>query len=234
MPHAHVRPVLLALAAIVALTAACNGDETVEVPDIDAREVLDQSAERMEALESFAFEVEHENGTTEIVGGLGMVSATGAVQGTERMRLEVEARFANTNIQSGLVILPGESYLQNPITGRWQRQDDLDISEFFDPASGVTALMRGTTAVEVVGSEAVGGVDCYQLEATLDSADLVGFVGNAEPGREVTAHLWVGVDDLLVRRIELAGPLAPDDAGDIVRRITLSDFDADVEITAPA
>ena len=136
-PHRRRRGsgVLLGVAIVAAFAAAsCRDDATFDVGDVDARDVLDRSAEQMGALTSFAFEVEHENGATEIVGGIQMVSATGAVQGTERMRLAIEARFANTNIQTAIVILPGEGYLQNPITGRWQREDNLDVSEFFDPA----------------------------------------------------------------------------------------------------
>ncbi|MDA0815380.1 MAG: LppX_LprAFG lipoprotein [Chloroflexi bacterium] len=235
-PHRRRRGsgVLLGVAIVAAFAAAsCRDDATFDVGDVDARDVLDRSAEQMEALTSFAFEVEHENGATEIVGGIQMVSATGAVQGTERMRLAIEARFANTNIQTAIVILPGEGYLQNPITGRWQREDNLDVSEFFDPARGVTGLMRNVTSVEVVGGEAIAGVDAYVLEARLDSGNLDVFVGNATGGREVRARVWIGVDDLLVRQIEVDGPLAPNDDEEIVRRLILSDFNADVAIVAP-
>jgi len=233
-PALMLRLVAPTAVPLMFVLAACGGGGgSVDVEGVDARDVLDRSAERMEALTSFAFEVEHENGATEIVGGIRMVTASGAVQGTDRMRLEVQARFANTNIQTGIVILPGEGYLQNPLTGRWQRQDGMDISDFFDPARGVTALMRGTTAVEVVGSERIDGVDSYILQATLDSGDLGIFVGNAPAGHDVSARVWIGVEDLLVRQVEVYGPLAPNDTDNVVRRLLLSDFDATVEIIAP-
>ncbi|MEX2375792.1 MAG: LppX_LprAFG lipoprotein [Dehalococcoidia bacterium] len=228
-----IRVAMLAALVVGLVTAACGSDEAFDVSDVDAADVLDRSAERMEALSSFAFEVQHENGATAIVGGIQMVSATGAVQGTDRMQLDIQARFANTNIETGIVILPGEGYLQNPITGRWQRQGGMDISEFFDPARGVTGLMRGTSSVEVVAGDTVDGVSTYVLEAQLDSGDLGVFVGNAPAGREVTARIWIGMDDLLVRRIEVNGPLTPGDAENVVRRLILRDFDSVVEITAP-
>jgi hypothetical protein len=149
------------------------------------------------------------------------------------MQLEVEARFASTNIRTGIVILPGEGYLQNPLTGRWERQDGIDISTLFDPATGVTGLMRAATGVEVVDREDASGVDSYVIESVVDSGNLQVFVGNATPGNAVTARVWIGVEDLLVRKIEVSGALAPNDADDILRRLTLSDFDAVDEITAP-
>ena len=226
--------ILAVLVLFGVLLAGCGGDgESGDFSDVDATELLDRSADRMEQVGSFAFEVDHENGATQIVAGINMVHAEGAVQGTDRMQLEVEARFASTKIKTGIVILPGEGYLQNPLTGRWQQQDDLDTSSLFDPATGVTGLMRAATDVEVVDREDVDGVDSYVLETSVDSGNLQVFVGNATPGTAVTARVWIGVDDLLVRRIEVVGPLAPNDAEDILRRLTLSDFDEVVEITAP-
>jgi len=230
------RALMLVSAALVVagLLAACGGDgDSFEVGGVDAQDLLDRSAARMEALNSFHFQVEHENGATEIVGGIRMVSASGAVEGRDRMRLEVLARFGNQNIQTGLIITPEGDYLQNPITGRWQQQDNIDISGFFDPASGVTALMRGATEVTVVGGEVLAGVETYVLRAILDSGDLQVFVGDAPPGRSVTARVWIARDDLLVRQVEVTGALAPGDADDIVRRLILSRFDEPAEIAPP-
>ncbi len=230
----RIAVILVLATTAVALLGACGGDEEAgDFADVDARDLLARSADRMEQVDSFAFEVEHENGSTQIVGGIRMERAEGRVQGTERMQLEVEARFASTNIRTGIVILPGEGYLQNPITGRWERQDGIDISSLFDPATGVTGLMRAATDVEVVDREDADGVDSYVVESTVDSGNLQVFVGNAAPGNPVNARVWIGVEDLLVRQIEVVGPLAPNDASDILRRLTLSDFDEVVEITAP-
>ncbi len=235
MRHRFASILVVAAAVMaVAFLVGCSGDDGGgDFSDVDATDLLARSADRMEQVESFAFEVDHENGATQIVAGINMMHAEGAVQGTDRMQLEVEARFAATNIKTGIVVLPGEGYLQNPITGRWQRQDELDISSLFDPATGVTGLMRAATGVEVVDREGVDGVDSYVLQTSVDSGNLQAFVGNTRPGNAVTTRVWIGVDDLLVRRIEVVGPIAPNDADNVLRRLTLSDFDEVVEITAP-
>ena len=41
------------------------------------------------------------------------------------------------------------------------------------------------------------------------------------------------MDDPLVYRIEVHGPISDGEADDIVRRLDLSDFDADFDIVAP-
>lgn len=223
----------VALLAWAALLVACGGGgEADGETDVDAAALLVEAAARMEAVDSFRFVVEHEGGSTQIVQGLGMVRAEGAVQGTERMSLDVQARFATTNVRVGIVVLPGEGYLSNPITGRWERAE-ISIADLFDPASGVTGIMRSVEDPVVTGRERVGGVETYVVEATVASEELTAFVGNAQAGRTVAARAWVGVDDPLVYRLEVTGAVAPNDTETVVRRVILSAFDEPVEIVAP-
>lgn len=223
----------LALLAFLALAlGACGGGSDDDVSDVDAEALLEAAAARMDGVTSFHFKVDHENGVTPIVAGLGMTTAEGDVQGADRMQIEVNARFAGTNVRVNLVILPDESYLSNPITGRWERQD-LDISQFFDPSNGVTALMRAVTGAKTVGRESIDGVDVYVVEATVDSGDLDLFVSQSQAGTPVAARVWIGVDDPLVYRVQVEGPLSPGEDAGIVRRLDLSAFDEPIEITAP-
>lgn len=226
------RALVLWLLLAAGLVAACGGDGGADVGDVDADAVLEASADRMEGLQSFHFVVEHENGTTPIVRGLGMTAAEGDVVGAGRMRLDVTARLGTTNVRVGIVVLPEASYISNPITGRWE-EEEIDVREIFDPATGVTGLMRQVTEVEAVDREEVDGIDAYVLESSVDAGNLTPFVSTAQPGTPVDVRVWVGVEDPVVHRIEVAGRVAPDDADDIVRRITLSRFDEPIEIAAP-
>ena len=70
------------------------------------------------------------------------------------------------------------------------------------------------------------------VEATIDSGDLA-FFQNAAAGFPVAARMWVGVDDPLVHRIELGGPIAAGEAETILRRLELSRFNEDVDIVPP-
>lgn len=227
-----IRLPLVLAAAILLIATACGGDGGADVGDVDALALLQTSAAAMDAVESFHFEVEHEGGVTEIVRGLGMSRAEGDVVGDDRMRLQVEARFAMTNVEVGIVVLPGQSFLSNPITGRWE-EEEIDISDLFDPAAGVTGIMREVTTAEAVDREDIDGREMVVLEATVDSTHLEPFVSNAEPGQPVLCRVWIAVDDSLVYRLEARGAVAPADSEGMVRRINLSAFNEPVEITAP-
>jgi hypothetical protein len=212
--------------------AACGGDDGPPVDGVDAVALLAASATRTEQVESFHFVLEHERGVTEIVRGVSMERAEGDVAGGQRMRVEIEGSAGPLNIELGIVILDDESWITNPLTGRWEREQ-ISIEELFDPAIGVTALMRAVTAPRVTGTDRIGDVQAYRVEATVDSGKVQLF-GDPQPGQTLKATAWVGADDPLVLRIELEGPLQRGEREDLVRRITLSRFDSDPEIVAPA
>jgi hypothetical protein len=241
---------LLALLAVVlALSAAaCSGGDADEpaaptaaatatsppVPTptpVDPADVILESADRMEGVDRFHFTLDHENGASEIVRGIMMVYAEGNFDGAERMRAEIEGALGTVKFETAVIVLPEGSWLQNPFDRSWERED-ISIDEFFDPHDGVAALMRKVTAPVLHGREEVGGVETYRIEVTADSGDLAIFP-TAEPGFEVRATLWIGVEDLLLHRVDVRGPISEDEASDILRRLELSRFGEDVDIAPP-
>ena len=233
---------LAALAVLVAtalLLVACPGEEEPEATPTptptealpDPGELMLAAADRMAGVEKFHFVLEHENGTSEIVQGIEMVRAEGDIGGTEQLQAEIEGRLGTLAFETGIVVLPDQGWLRNPLTQRWQREE-ITVSALFDPQQGAVALMRTATATGLGGREAVRGTDCWVVEASTDSGELVFFRG-VEAGFEVKATVWIGVDDPLVHRIELRGPISSSELDTVVRRLELSNFDQDVDIVPP-
>ena len=228
----------LALAGGLALlaAAACSpgGDDAgkAEFAAIDAEALLGRAADRMERIESFRFALTHENGATEIARGLLMESAEGEVVGSESLRAEVRARAGPLAVDIEIRIVDGEGWITNPLTGRWERED-ITLESIFDPAGGVTALMRAASGARVTGRESVGGAAVYRVEASVESADLGLLVPGAAAGRTLVARAWVGVDDELVRRVEILGAASAFEDEEIVRRLEISDVGGTFTIEAP-
>ncbi len=224
--------VALVLAALAPL-AGCGGggDDDLDLEGIDAATLLRAAADRTDQARSFHFLLEHEGGTTQIVRGLNMERAEGEVAGADRLRVEVKANAGPLNLNVEIVVIGEEAWITNPLTGRWERED-ISIEEVFDPANGVTAIMRAASEAQLTGTEKVGGIRSYRVEATVDSGDVTLF-GEPRPGATLLAVAWIGVDDPLVQRIEIVGGLASREPDDLVRRLTLSRFDAEIEIAPP-
>jgi hypothetical protein len=213
------------------LIAACGGND-VDTDDVDAEQLLESAAARMDEVETFHFALTHEGGTAEIVRGLRMRSAEGDVAGPDRMQMTVAASAGPVNVELSMIVLPDESWMTNPITGRWERES-ISLADFFDPASGVTGIMRLVTDATVTGSERIGGVDTYVVEASVDSGDLTFLASDATPGRTLPARAWIGVEDSLVYRLEVEGAVGAGEPEGLLRRLTLSRFGDDIEITPP-
>ncbi|HJM75688.1 MAG TPA: LppX_LprAFG lipoprotein [Dehalococcoidia bacterium] len=229
-----MRRTALASLLLLALTlaVACGDDgAAANLDSVDPSALLLAAADRTEAVTSFHFVLEHENGSTEIVRGLQMKRAEGDVIGSDRLRAEIEASLGPLNLEGSIVILEDKAWITNPLTNRWERED-LSIEELFDPASGVTALMRGVSAPQLLGTESVDGARSYRVEATVDSS-AVQIFGPAPAGQMLEAAVWIGIDDSLVRRIEVRGALRAGEPDDLVRRVTLSQFNVEFEIVAP-
>jgi lipoprotein LprG len=148
------------------------------------------------------------------------------------MQATIKGSLGPADFDLGIVILGPDAWLQNPITHRWDNED-ITIDQVFDPQQGVIGLLRSAQSPAVAGTEKVDGVRCYRIEATLDSGDLTLLPGDPQPGRAVPTVAWVGVDDPLVHRIEIRGPVASGESDNLVRTLTLSRFDEDVSIAPP-
>ena len=55
----------------------------------------------------------------------------------------------------------------------------------------------------------------------------------ARPGLTVGIETWIDVNDSRIRQVYLQGPIAPGEPENIVRKITLSDFDEEITIEPP-
>ena len=228
----RLTPVMLLALAVLLVASACgddDGEPGAAAPD--PQQLLLDAADRMEQARSFHFVLEHENGGIEIVRGIEMTRAEGDVDGATRLQAEVEGTLGPFSFEVGIIILPGESWIQNPITQRWEREE-ISIDALFDPSDGIVALMRSARSPEILRRERIGGVDTYRVTAMVESGDLTVFPG-AEPGRDVPATAWIGVDAPFVYLLEIRGPIADGEADDIIRRLELSRFDEPVDIAPP-
>lgn len=223
---------LVAGASALVVAACGGGDDGGTVEGVDADALLESAAARMDQVDAFHFVLTQENGTTDILMGLELVAAEGDIAGVDRAQLEVRAKLGSSNIEVGIVILPEGSYITNPLTGRWQ-EAEVSISSFFNPETGMTALMRAVTDAKATRRVQAGGVDTYLVEALVDSGNLDLFAAGAPPGRELVARAWIGVDEPLVYRVEIEGAVMEGEAANTVRRLELSRFDEPVEISAP-
>ena len=94
-------------------------------------------------------------------------------------------------------------------------------------------MIQGASDLQNDGSEDVGGVDCYRVTGKVQADKLKPLLNTAEGTQELDMELWIGKDDMLLRRLRLTGPISPDEDANAVRTVELSKFDEAVQIAAP-
>lgn len=225
--------VLLVLLLSMLLAVGCRAGAPIATPaPPTAAEVLAAAATRAEQTQRFHFLLEHERGATTIVRGIQMTRAEGDVDGPGRVQAAVKGMFSGLNFETGVVILGPDAWLQNPLTRRWE-PEAITVRQFFDAQQGVAAMLRKARDPRLAGTEEVGGVPAYRVDASLDAAELTLLPGAPLAGQRLDASAWIRVADSAVLRIELRGAAAEGDSADLLRRLTLSRHDADVRIEPP-
>ena len=229
---------LAMLVGALALAAACGGGGEKAAPTPatlpQADEVLPKVVERVAALKSFHFRLEHENGLSPIPFDLKLKTAEGDVQVPDRMQAKLETDVAGALLRVEVIGIGEEGWMTNPFSHEWQALPaGTSISAIFDPAAGIQAVARSLQEVRVAGVEKVGGDNTYLLEGQVDSGVLEAAAPIAEPGLTVNVKVWVGVDDYNIRQVRLEGPFAPGEPENIVRILYLSKFDEPVSIEPP-
>jgi hypothetical protein len=104
---------------------------------------------------------------------------------------------------------------------------------FFDPKRGILAVIQGASDLKRAGSEDIGGVSCYRVTGKVQAAELKPLLSTARGTQTLDMELWIGKDDMLLRRLQLSGPISPDESADAVRTVDLSQFDEALKIAPP-
>jgi hypothetical protein len=217
------------LLAVVLLAAGCGGSSGPP-----PEELVAASIEKTAAVESFHVVVDIQN-VSAGESGLALSFLDGDVVVPDRVQARVSGSFLGVPLSTELIVVGEEYYLKIPFTGRWRTIDVGTVPvAFFDPATGVLAVIEDVDDLAHDGSEEVADVDCYRLTGTLSSSSLEPLLPEAEGDEVVPLTIWIGKDDELLRRLQLDGPISPTEPDDAVRTIELSAFDEPVTITAPS
>jgi hypothetical protein len=242
-----IRPLVVVLAAF-ALVVTASGDDKKDNDTSggataprqpDPAVLARQAADAVEALTSFHFLLEHENGGSPIVLNLNMSRAEGDIVKPDRIRADVDAvatQLGNANVKVKVFNVGDKGVISNPFNTRQYipLPANVQLKDIVDPGAGVTKAMRAAQNLQITGEETVNGVAAWRLEGEIDAAELQDFASVAEPGYKVKGIALVGKEKPLVHRVRLEGPLGPNDAPNIVRKIELSKFDEKFDIQLPS
>jgi LppX_LprAFG lipoprotein len=222
---------LLAVALLAApALAACSGDGDGE----SAADLLARAETTLDDAGSAHFVLESRNAPesgTVLVGGEGDIARPASFEGT----LKVLA--LGSTLDLAVVSVDGTVYAQLPFTSTFSVVDPADFGfgdpgAMLDPETGISQLLEGAESAELGEERRVDGEVVREVTAEIPGELVEQVLTSEDPSQPVQARFSIATETGELRRAELTGPFftAGDDA---TYTLDLSDFGADVEITAP-
>jgi lipoprotein LprG len=166
-----------------------------------------------------------------LIGGEGDIARPASFEGT----LKVLA--LGSNLDLSVVSVDGTVYAQLPFTSTFSVVDPAafgfgDPGALLDPETGISQLLASAESATLGEERRVDGEVVREVTAELPGDLVEQILTSEDPSTPVRARFSIATETGELRRAELTGPFfaAGDDA---TFTLDLSDFGADVEITAP-
>lgn len=235
-------PVCLLVALVLMSNVAGCGPAPTPVPTAtlepppDPKATLARAVANLLSLDSAAFTLEHQIGSTALLPGLVMKKATGVVDIPDRLRLTVEAEVTSpqTFVEINVIIVGQQAYMTDFFTGQWRPVplESLPVN-FLDFGQTLAGILDAVTDPALAGVEEVEDRHQQRVAGLVLSEALEPLVPGAEEGLEVELDLWVDGESGLLRRVLITGPVVPGDVPDTVRLLSIGDVNVPVDITPP-
>lgn len=210
----------------------------------DAVALLERSAQALTDLETFAFEMETIRGSSTIMAGFELKSVSGVVRRPTDLSAEVSVSIPLGDLTVGAVSIDGTFWIQDPLSdGEWMELGQVgEIQTLINPDFLVLQAVKLVQDAKITGGGKVDGEDTTIVEGEVDFSGLLdrfgGMGAEADQVRDfisdkpVLVTFWIDEDDR-IREVEMIGPILSTETDDVVRVVTLSEFNEPVEIEAP-
>jgi len=234
------------------LPAGAGAQESAGTPELDiqgeedAVALLERSAQALADLETFAFGMETVRGASTVLAGFELKSVSGVVRRPTDLSAEVEVSIPLGNLTVGAVSLDGTFWIQDPLSdGTWMELGQMgEIQTLINPDFLILQAVKLVQNAEIVGDSEVDGVETTMVEGEVDFSGLLDRFGGVDPDAQaqiedfiadepVLMTFWIDAEDR-IREVEMIGPILSSETDDVVRVVTLSAFNEEVEIERPA
>ena len=230
MSQRRSRTAALALAVLLApALAACSSE-----PEESATELLERARTTLDDAPTahFVLDSDGEPGATAtLLGGEGDILRPDSFAGA----LRVSALGSEVEVE--VVSVAGTVYAKLPFGTGFTVVDPAqfgvgDPGALLDADTGISQLLTGAQDAELGEERRVDGEVVREVTASLPGDLVEQVLASQDPSSAVQARLSIATESGQLRRVELTGPFfsATEDA---TYTLELSDFGADVEITAP-
>ena len=199
---------------------------------IRAYEVVANAAAAMGQVSSFRFRLTHPAGSTELLGGLALERADGAVVTPDQLSVKADAYLGTLFVGVEAIVIDNQHFITNPLSGEWSEVSPEDSPLSFLNPAGLIANILGLVREADYASLPKPGEDLV-IEAVISSYALSPLVGDVIEGVDVDLVLTFDPASFVLKSARISGLLQEPDEPDAVRLVELTDFNSEIEIVPP-
>lgn len=224
-----LKPVSLAIGALVLMSASGCGD----TPSLPAEQVIQKAAPAIQAANSFHFTLETGK-VPKAPPGIFINGVDGDVAKPNKLSGDVTATYSGIPVKIKVVVDGKDQYWTDPASGKWGPMPSaLNMADFFDPSKGISDIIANIKGVTSDGTEKIEDTDTYRLKGSVPATALKALSSEVTATGDLGTTLWIGASDFLLRKVRLEGPLLSGEPSDLVRTITIKDYNKEVKIETP-
>jgi lipoprotein LprG len=223
---------LVASALGVALLVGVSGcgDNT---PALPADQVIQKASPAIQAVNSFHFTLETGK-VPKAPPGIFITGVDGDVVKPHGLSGDVTATYSGIPVKIKVVVDGKSQYWTDPTSGAWGPMPaELDMASFFDPSKGVSDIMANIKGATSDGTETIDSTNTYRLKGSVPATALKSLSPEVTATGDLSTTLWIGASDFLLRKVSLQGPLLADEPPDLVRTISIKNYNESVKIETP-
>jgi len=227
------------LSALLAslLLAACASSTNQQTVVVDPVQVLREGGAAMAALKTVSATLKFTKGKISFQGfTLAGAKTSVRLPGDSDTVYNVKDQDLAFNVE--VVIVGGQTYVQLPLSSLQavsgaQAAALPDLAKFFDPATGLPAVIPAGHNPKYTGQDTVDGVATQVISATYTSDQVHAMLTQLTSPGDIQAQIWLGASDHLVRKAILSGAFG-DGGQESSVEVDISGFNAPVSITSPS
>jgi hypothetical protein len=223
------------LVAVVALAmlAGCQGSE----PQVDAAATLRAAGAAMAKVKTVTATLKFTKGAITFQG-FTLASAKTSVRMPADSDTFYTVKRQDISISLEVLISGGHVYVHLPFSTFQEYTGSEaaampDLAKLFDPATGLPKVIPAGRSPKYIGAEKINNVDTQKIGVTYGADQVKGMLAQLSSSSDVSAQIWAGTSDHLIRKAVLDGAFG-DGSTPATVEVNISGFDTAVNITPPS
>lgn len=209
---------------------------SANIPEPTAQQLLTAVQKNFRAISSFHVDLQVQNPGPASADKIQINSADGDVLMPDKVKAQASVVLSGQSVTVNLISAGNNEYITDPITGQWRViKGVLDPRTLTNPNTGLISLISKIQRVSSPVSDVVNNVPCWRVTGQLDAKNIAFFTGGGVPaGTMLQTNACIGKLDSLPYQVIVTGEAAAGDTAQTAYNFALSQYNENINISAPA